>query len=60
MRQIFLCDADVTLEEGDFAVRNLTLDRAGVTRECRDWSTVARWVDQNFKEWADYNGVSFD
>ncbi|THH23227.1 hypothetical protein EUX98_g7951 [Antrodiella citrinella] len=60
MRQIFLCDADMTLEEGDFMMRNITTDRMGVTRECRDWSAVARWVDQNFKEWADFNGVSFD
>ncbi|TCD64210.1 hypothetical protein EIP91_004444 [Steccherinum ochraceum] len=60
MRQIFLCHADMTLESGDFMNKNFTLDRTGVTRECRDWSTVARWVDENFEEWATYNGVSVD
>jgi len=60
MRQLFLCNADHTLEQGDFMAKNFTLDRTGVTRECRDWPAIAGWVDQNFKEWADYNGVSFD
>ncbi|KAH8101229.1 hypothetical protein BXZ70DRAFT_1007617 [Cristinia sonorae] len=60
MRQIFMCDADMTLEDGDFTMRNLTLDRMGATRECKDWNAVSAWVNQNFKEWADYNGVSFD
>lgn len=60
LRQIFLCSADMTLESGDFMARNLTTDRVGDTRRCRDWSTVATWVDENFREWADYNGVTFD
>lgn len=60
MRQIFLCNADVTLEEGDFMDRNFTLERIGVTRECRDWEAVAEWVDENVKEWAVYNNVSLD
>ncbi|KAI0060424.1 hypothetical protein BV25DRAFT_960899 [Artomyces pyxidatus] len=60
MRQIFQCYADGTLEEGDFMTRNLTLDRIGDTRQCRDWSKVAAWTDQNFKEWSDYNGVVWD
>ncbi|KAJ7640762.1 hypothetical protein DFH06DRAFT_1097857 [Mycena polygramma] len=58
-RQIFLCNADMTLEDGDFASRNFTTDRVGQTRNCRDWDTVADWVDQNNREWAEYNGVSF-
>lgn len=56
--QLFMCNADATLEPGDFMVRNLTLDRMGVTRKCRDWGTVAKWIDQNALEWAEYNGVS--
>lgn len=60
MRQLFLCNADATLEEGDFMARNLTMDRVGHTRQCRDWTVAAAWINQNFKEWAEYNGVSFD
>ena len=60
MRQLFLCNADMTLEAGDFMTRNLTTDRVGETRRCRDWSTVAAWVDENSREWAEYNGVSLD
>ncbi|KAE9388841.1 hypothetical protein BT96DRAFT_890325 [Gymnopus androsaceus JB14] len=59
-RQIFLCNADLTLEAGDFMHRNLTSDRMGQTRKCRDWSTVAKWVDDNTKLWFEYNNVTFD
>jgi Mycotoxin biosynthesis protein UstYa len=60
LQQIFLCDADLTLEDGDFMARNFTTDRIGQTRRCRDWETAAMWLRENFKEWADYNGVSLD
>lgn len=60
LRQVFLCNADDFLEEGDFMDRNITMDRMGSTRKCRDWSQAAQWVDQNFKEWVEFNGVSFD
>ena len=56
--QLFMCNADATLEPGNFMAKNLTLDRMGVTRKCRDWQTVAKWIDQNALEWAEYNGVS--
>ena len=59
-RQLFLCNADLTLEDGDFMRRNLTTDRIGPTRRCRDWSTVAAWVNENSREWARYNGVELD
>lgn len=58
MRQLFMCNADATLEPGDFMARNLSIDRMGVTCQCRDWRTVAKWIDQNAVEWAKYNGVS--
>ncbi|THV07186.1 hypothetical protein K435DRAFT_581864, partial [Dendrothele bispora CBS 962.96] len=47
LRQIFLCNADLTLEDGDFTGKNYTTQRIADTRKCRDWSTVARWVNQN-------------
>lgn len=57
LRQLFMCNADSTLEPGDFTAKNFTLDRMGVTRQCRDWRTAAAWIDQNALEWAEYNGV---
>ncbi|KAI0078429.1 hypothetical protein K474DRAFT_923593 [Panus rudis PR-1116 ss-1] len=60
MRQIFLCNADATLEPGDFMARNLTIDRMGPTRQCRDWTYVGAWIDANFREWSEFNGVNWD
>ena len=37
LRQWTLCDADVTLEKGDFAKRNFTAERRGATHTCIDW-----------------------
>ena len=58
MWQLFLCNADMTLEEGDFLTRNYTTERVGTTRKCRDWTTVADYVDKNNKDWLTFNGVS--
>ena len=58
LRQLFMCNADATLEPGDFTAKNLEVDRMGVTRQCRDWQTVAGWIDQNAIEWAAYNNVT--
>ncbi|KAJ6612724.1 hypothetical protein B0H10DRAFT_287088 [Mycena sp. CBHHK59/15] len=60
LRQIFLCNADMTLEDGDFMSKNFTTDRVGQTRRCRDWWKVSDWINENNKEWADYNSVSLD
>ncbi|KAJ6612713.1 hypothetical protein B0H10DRAFT_286441 [Mycena sp. CBHHK59/15] len=58
-RQIFMCNADLTLEDGDFLKKNYTTDRSGQTRKCRDWWKVADWVKENSKEWLEFNGVQF-
>lgn len=60
LRQIFLCNADMTLEKGDFLKRNYTVDRVSETRKCRDWKTVGEKVDLNTKEWFEYNGLPID
>lgn len=60
LQQIFLCNADMTLEVGDFMARNMTTDRVGPTRRCRDWSTAENWIETNFREWAESNGVHLD
>jgi len=59
-RQIFLCNADMTLEDGDFMKRNYTTTRTADTRKCRDWSTVAKWVDNNSRDWLRFNGIEVD
>lgn len=58
LRQVFVCNADVTLEPGDFFAKNLTIDRMGVTRQCRDWKMVDTWMTNKFKEWLAFNGQS--
>lgn len=60
IRQIALCNADMTLEPGDFMMRNLTVDRTGVTRSCKDWKRLGEWLNDNFKEWVTFNGLSLD
>lgn len=60
MRQDVLCNADGTLEPGDFMQRNYTVDRLGVTRTCRDWMKVEDWLTENLKEWAVFNGLSLE
>ncbi|KAH8101561.1 hypothetical protein BXZ70DRAFT_1007390 [Cristinia sonorae] len=60
LRQVFLCNADTTLEDGDFLKKNYTLDRMGSTRECKDWSAAEAWTTRNFLEWAEFNGVFYN
>lgn len=57
LRQVFLCNADTTLEDGDFLRKNLTSNRVGETRVCRDWTHVSTWVNDEFRRWAEYNGI---
>lgn len=59
LRQFFLCNADMTLEDGDIRERNLTTERVGETRACRDWGAIAKWVDDEFDAWLALNNVSF-
>lgn len=58
LRQIFICNADMTLESGDFMQLNFTIDRVGQTRKCRDWWNVTAWINENNREWFMLNGVT--
>lgn len=60
LREVFLCNADISLEDGDFMKKNYTLERTGETRQCRDWTVAAEFVSQNFLDWAAYNGVYYN
>ncbi|KAJ7454746.1 hypothetical protein FB451DRAFT_652612 [Mycena latifolia] len=51
LRERALCQADLTLEPGDFATRNFAQDRVGATHVCRDWDAVISTVDGNWNDW---------
>ncbi|KAJ7284606.1 hypothetical protein C8J57DRAFT_1217019 [Mycena rebaudengoi] len=51
MRERALCQADMTLEPGDFRARNFAEDRVGATHICRDWNAVISVVDANWNDW---------
>lgn len=52
LRQHFLCEADYTLEEGDFTQRNFQYERSADTRVCRDWDSAYSIMGERIKEWA--------
>jgi hypothetical protein len=51
LREEILCEANTTLEPGDFTTSNFTEKRAGATYLCRDWTQVYREVEQNWAVW---------
>ncbi|KAH7918124.1 hypothetical protein BV22DRAFT_1025125 [Leucogyrophana mollusca] len=51
VRQWTLCHADLTLEPGDFTMRNFTQDRVGQTHVCHDWDALYDEVSANWAEW---------
>lgn len=52
LRQHFICDADYTLEEGDFMARDFELQRSSDTRLCRDWEIVYQTLERRVRKWA--------
>ncbi|TFK18153.1 hypothetical protein FA15DRAFT_683358 [Coprinopsis marcescibilis] len=51
IRQWTLCNADLTLEPGDFAKRNFTEQRAGATHTCVDWVPAYDFMNEKWREW---------
>ncbi|KAJ7650624.1 hypothetical protein FB45DRAFT_21346 [Roridomyces roridus] len=51
LRERALCQADLTLEPGDFTKRDFSQDRVGATHICRDWTAVISKVDENWNDW---------
>lgn len=43
-----LCQADVTLEPGDFGQHDFYTERMGAERVCRDWEEQYHFVRENF------------
>jgi hypothetical protein len=54
LRQWMLCSADVTLEPGDFTLKNFTEERIGATHTCQDWKPVYNMVDEKWGEWVQF------
>lgn len=54
LRQMTLCDADLTLEAGDFMTRNFTEERGGSIHICRDWEAVYDEATMNWISWYKY------
>ncbi|KAG2091823.1 uncharacterized protein F5147DRAFT_436522 [Suillus discolor] len=50
LRQWTLCQADLTLEAGDFTTRDFEQDRVGATHVCRDWGELYDSVTINWKD----------
>ncbi|KAG1732947.1 hypothetical protein EDB19DRAFT_1639969, partial [Suillus lakei] len=50
LRQWILCQADLTLEAGDFTTRDFKQHRVGATHICRDWSELYDNVSVNWKD----------
>lgn len=51
LRQVILCDPDLTLEDVDALEVDHDLVRQGTTRVCRDWSAVWRESERAENEW---------
>ncbi|KAF9466022.1 hypothetical protein BDZ94DRAFT_1136040, partial [Collybia nuda] len=54
IRQWILCSADITLERGDFSLRNFTQDRIGSTHTCQDWEPVYNMLEDNWYRWMEF------
>lgn len=54
LRQLILCEANGSLEEGNFMAKNLEKDRVGGELVCWDWEKVYTALDQNFANWKEW------
>jgi hypothetical protein len=52
LREAAMCQADMTLELGNFAERNFTVERHGEEYVCqRDWTMIAEASQSNWVRW---------
>ncbi|KAH9838984.1 uncharacterized protein C8Q71DRAFT_704397 [Rhodofomes roseus] len=54
LRQWTLCEADVSLEPGNFEERDFEREREGATRMCVDWEPVYSAAERNWDEWVQF------
>lgn len=58
-RQWTMCNADLTLEPGDFMKRNFTRERTGMTHVCKAWDKVYLQTAMKWVQWAKYWSGSY-
>ncbi|KAF9464032.1 hypothetical protein BDZ94DRAFT_1356207, partial [Collybia nuda] len=51
LRQMVLCNPDLTLEPAGWEMKDFETERIGSTHECYDWSLVYDVVDRNYQWW---------
>ncbi|KAA1478193.1 hypothetical protein DENSPDRAFT_661611 [Dentipellis sp. KUC8613] len=54
LRRMSLCQADLTLEPGDFVTCNFTASTVGQTHICRDWEVVYKTLQAGWVSWFQY------
>ncbi|KAK0466162.1 uncharacterized protein EV420DRAFT_1510270 [Desarmillaria tabescens] len=50
LRQMILCNPDLTLEPADVLTRNYEIRRKGATYVCKDWSKVYNAMEENYND----------
>ncbi|KAK0433993.1 hypothetical protein EV421DRAFT_1892846 [Armillaria borealis] len=50
LRQMILCNPDLTLEPADMLTRNYEIKRMGATHICKDWSKVYDAMGRNYND----------
>ncbi|KAJ3848743.1 hypothetical protein EV368DRAFT_86290 [Lentinula lateritia] len=58
LRLSILCQADTTIEQGDFMKRNFSLQQPGSTHVCRDWDYIYDKIGNNWLQWYRYTKVN--
>ncbi|KAF8142291.1 hypothetical protein K438DRAFT_687413 [Mycena galopus ATCC 62051] len=51
LREMAMCQADITLEVGNFSERNFEIERQGGSYVCRDWEQFHAAVQLNWVRW---------
>ncbi|KAL0573266.1 hypothetical protein V5O48_008693 [Marasmius crinis-equi] len=51
LRQMALCQPDLTLESADWEKKDFDTDITGATHVCRDWEGVSAILEKNFEIW---------
>ncbi|KAJ7222256.1 hypothetical protein GGX14DRAFT_491953, partial [Mycena pura] len=54
LREMAMCQPDLTLEPGDFTKRNFTVERWGAIHICRDLEPVYDSVGSSWREWVKF------
>ncbi|KAF9017603.1 hypothetical protein BDZ89DRAFT_1074697 [Hymenopellis radicata] len=54
IRQIILCDPNLTLEPADVLERDYDVQRSGATHVCFDWRVIHAELGKNWKDWYNY------